>query len=324
MIIARASVATYLVLAGCYHPPLPAATEDVSSANAHTVDASTKAGGAAPELEPGAPEPVAPKYDLAADVTRRVALARQQLGQQATVMVDAELFVLAGAAGWGRAALGESIQLVRSALVALYNGRFTTKPSQAITIYLFPSSGPYERFCRTSSGNACLSIFGFYDPLERRIVMNAGLGLGTLTHELVHPLLETDFPGAPTWLNEGIASLFEAPVLPRPGEIHGRKNWRLPRLLAGLATRSERDEARLDHLFGMSDDTFRNEREKLHYATARYACQWLDEHQMLWLFYRRWRDHATEDPTGERSFEAIVGKPPRDVTDAWVGWVRAL
>jgi hypothetical protein len=154
--------------------------------------------------------------------------------------------------------------------------------------------------------------------------MNAGPGLGTLTHELVHPLLETDFPGAPTWLNEGIASLFEAPVLPRPGEIHGTKNWRLPRLLAGLATRSERDEARLDHLFGMSDDTFRNEREKLHYATARYACQWLDERRMLWPFYRRWRDHATEDPTGERSFEEIVGKPPREVTEAWIGWVRAL
>ena len=40
----------------------------------------------------------------------------------------------------------------------------------------------------------------------------------TITHELVHPIVESDFPRAPTWIDEGLASLFEAPVLPRPGE----------------------------------------------------------------------------------------------------------
>jgi hypothetical protein len=263
-------------------------------------------------------------YDLAADVAERVVLAKRDLGPRATVMIDAELFVLAGAPGWGPGALGQSIQLARGALAALYNGRFTTKPSRAISVYLFPSADPYGRFCRATSGEDCMSPFGFYDPGERRITMNAGPGLGTLTHELVHPLLETDFPAAPTWINEGIASLFEAPVLPRPGEIHGTKNWRLPRLVAGLSTPAERDEARLERLFGMSDETFRDKREKLHYATARYTCQWLDAKGWLWPFYRRWRDGVAGDPTGEKSFEAIVGKSPRNASDEWVRWVRAL
>src|SRR5205814_1971965 len=125
---------------------------------------------------------------------------------------------------------------------------------------------------------------------ERAMVMNAGLGLGTLTHELVHPLVEADFPDAPTWLNEGIASLYEAPLLPRRGEVHGAKNWRHPRLLRALGDPRERARAAIDALFGMSDETFRDGDEDLHYAMARYACQWLDEKKALWDFYHRWRD----------------------------------
>jgi hypothetical protein len=31
---------------------------------------------------------------------------------------------------------------------------------------------------------------------------------------------------------------------------------------------------------------------ELHYATARFACQWLDDDRgTLWRFYRAWRQH---------------------------------
>jgi hypothetical protein len=154
--------------------------------------------------------------------------------------------------------------------------------------------------------------------------MNAGPGIGTLTHEIVHPLVEADFPGAPVWIDEGIASLFEAPVLPRPGEIHGAKNWRLPRLRTALASRKERSEARLDALFGMPDDAFRGTDEDLHYAMARYACKWLDDRGKLWDFYRAWRDSVAEDRTGEAAFKAAVGMSPADANDAWTAWVKRL
>jgi hypothetical protein len=141
---------------------------------------------------------------------------------------------------------------------------------------------------------------------------------------MVHPLLEADFPGAPTWIDEGIASLFEAPLLPRPGEIHGAKNWRLPRLRAAVASPRDREGARLDALFGMSDERFRDDDESLHYAMARYVCQWLDERALLWKFYRAWRDGRADDPTGAKSFEAVVGSTPSDANDTWVSWVRRL
>ena len=71
----------------------------------------------------------------------------------------------------------------------------------------------------------------------------------------------------------------------RPGEIHGAKNWRHPRLKRALSS-NERDKARLEVLFGMTDETFRDDAEDLHYAMARYVCQWLDERGKLWPFYQ--------------------------------------
>jgi hypothetical protein len=126
-----------------------------------------------------------------------------------------------------------------------------------------------------------MSPYNFYRPDFRTIVMNAGLGLGTLTHEMIHPLMEADFVSAPTWIDEGIASLFEAPVIPRHGEIHGVKNWRLPRLQSALRSSNEAATTWLDALFGMNDATFRNGDESLHYAMARYVCQWLDDQGKL-------------------------------------------
>ena len=213
---------------------------------------------------------------------------------------------------------------MRSALAALHNGRFDRRPERAISVYLFPERRSYESYCTRRFAAPCIAQYGFYAPAERVMVMNIGLGVGTLTHEIVHPLVEADFPTAPTWLNEGIASVFEAPSIPRPGEIHGRKNWRHPRLARALASPEERDAARLDRLFGMSDEVFRGDAEDRNYALARYACQWLDERGKLWAFYRRFRETAGEDPTGARAFREVVGVTPTEAHPAFARWVLAL
>jgi hypothetical protein len=252
---------------------------------------------------------------------------RTELGA-ATPVVRQGPFVIAGP-GWTPASLQSPAALVRQALDALYTGRFAATPARPVAVYLFPSAQPYERFCHARLGDACMSPFGFYRPDFRTIVMNAGPGLGTLTHEMVHPLMEADWGAknattAPNWIDEGIASLYEAPVIPRHGEIHGVKNWRLPRLQAALRSAKEAPGTRFDALFGMSDENFRDGDEPLHYAMARYACQWLDEQGKLWPFYQAWRDDAAADPTGEKAFTRVIGEAPRDANDAWATWVRRL
>jgi hypothetical protein len=74
----------------------------------------------------------------------------------------------------------------------------------------------------------------------------------------------------------------------------------------------------------MNDATFRGPLEKLHYATARYVCQWLDQRGMLWPFYRAWRDGFGADPTGEKAFERVVGMSPAKANAAWTAWAKAI
>lgn len=74
----------------------------------------------------------------------------------------------------------------------------------------------------------------------------------------------------------------------------------------------------------MSDDTFRNGKEPLHYAMARYVCQWLDGHGQLWPFYRAWRDSNGADPTGASAFARVTGKTPAMANAEWVTWVKGL
>jgi hypothetical protein len=273
--------------------------------------------------DPRAPaHPGAPPLDPAADRQARLSRLHDELGDGLPVATE-DPFLLAGP-GWTRPSLGSVVKLVHDALGALYSGRFTTRPARVVGVYLFPSNTLYERFCKDKLGEPCMSPYGFYRPDARIIVMNAGLGIGTLTHEIIHPLVEADFPGAPTWIDEGIASLFEAPVIPRPGEIHGVKNWRLPRLRHALGSPKERDTTRLDALFGMTDEAFRDGDEPLHYAMARYACQWLDDGGKLWAFYHAWRDSKGDDPSGARAFASVMGETPVEANDAWLSWVRSL
>jgi len=281
--------------------PLPLPTVDPSRSPCPACGA----GGQGDGVSPPAPDPVTIIHD--------------ELGPSVPIVTESP-FLLAGP-GWTLASLHTVTDLVHRALDALYTGRFTTHPTRPVAVYLFSSKAPYEQFCQSRFHEECMSPFGFYRPDVRTIVMNAGPGIGTLTHEIVHPLVEADFPGAPSWIDEGIASLFEAPVLPRAGEIHGAKNWRLPRLLAAIGSPKKHEAARLDALFGMSDATFRDDDETLHYAMARYACQWLDQRGKLWAFYQAWRDGKAADPTGERAFASVMGQTPAEANEAWQTWV---
>lgn len=278
----------------------------------------------APDVVPMPSASAAPpgeRYDLAADIARRRTEVLADLGPNAKVEVVEGVFVLAGPPGFDLAGSGD---LVRRALAAYFHERFDKRPAKAITVFLFPSAEPYGAYCRKRFNEACMSPYGFFHPEPRFIVMNAGPGLGTLTHELVHPIVETDFPTAPTWLDEGIASLFEAPVLPRPREVHGVKNWRHPRLVAAMGSAKEKAKVSLPALFGMSDEFFRGTDESLNYVIARTFCLWLDNRGQLFPFYRAFRDGKANDPTGEKAFAAITKQTLAEANEEFLRFARGL
>jgi hypothetical protein len=335
----RLGLACALALGACTAPQAPshepprgasAPTRALDTLDANDASPPSAAGDAAALLagEAGAADGSAldaggeAPYDLAADLLARGVDAKRRLGARAATAVVGDVFLLAGPSSFGGFASSRS--LTARALTAFYNDRFGRRPTEAITVYLFGDAQSYSAFCKAAIHEACISIYGFYWPSERWMVMNAGLGLGTLTHELVHPLVEADFPEAPTWLNEGIASIFEAPTFPKAGEIHGVKNWRLPRLRAALSSRTTRAKALPHTLFGMADGVFRDDDEALHYALARYFCQWLDERGKLWPFYRAYRDDKRADPSGAATFKRVVGTTPEEAEAPFLAWLSRL
>lgn len=270
-----------------------------------------------------APPPApSPAERLAQSRAARIAEARALLGEGAQIEEIDDVFVLAGAPGY--AGFRAAADLARQAAAAYFNNRIRTRPDRAIPLYVFGTTATYDAFCRAREGQSCVSPLGFYDPTPGLVMVNAQLGLGSLTHEMMHPLIEIDFPGAPDWFDEGVASLFGKAVFPRPGEVHGATNWRLPELKRALSSPKTRAAAGIDQLFGMPAHVFRNRDQGLHYAMARYLCQWLDQQDKLWPFYHRWRDQLAADPTGARSFEEVTGKNPLQANAEWIRWVLAL
>ena len=274
--------------------------------------------GSAPTAEPADPAPA--PYDLAADLEARTRRVREEVGPKTRVEVVEGVFLVAAPPG----KLRTSAAVGKTALAAYFNGRFSRRPDKAVAVLLFDGAPSYDGYCMARWGAPCTSPSGFYQSTERTVVMNVAPGIGTLTHELVHPIIESDFPGAPDWINEGIASLYEAFDFPRLGEIAGNKNFRLPGLRRALGARAGQPRPSLPSLFAMSDRDFRGDDESLNYATARYFCQWMESRSKLWPFYHAWRDDFAGDPTGEKAFVATMGSTPAALSASWVSWVQAL
>jgi hypothetical protein len=198
---------------------------------------------------------------------------------------------------------------------------FRRAPWQPITILLFGEEGGYNRATKNLFGEEGISVYGYYKPQQRTLVMNIGTGGGTLVHELTHALIDFDFPLVPAWFNEGLASLHEAcQILPDESRIEGLPNWRLPGLQRAVA---ERRLPSLQHLVSQPD--FRGEQVGLNYAQARYFCLYLQQQQLLQTFYRVFRDAQPRDPTGASAIRRVFGDRSWAELDAdFQRWVMTL
>lgn len=73
-------------------------------------------------------------------------------------------------------------------------------------------------------------FLGYYNPADNLIMATGGsTGYGTLLHEMIHALIKADFPQAPSWLNEGLASLYERTQW-TPTRLNTLPNWRMDRM----------------------------------------------------------------------------------------------
>lgn len=202
---------------------------------------------------------------------------------------------------------------------ALHASFFDKDPEQPILILLFESDEPYRRLAKKWFDDDDVPHFGFFRR-DNVMLMNVGTGTGTLVHELVHALMRPDFPGAPGWFNEGLASLFEQCTL-NGDSINGMVNWRLPALQRAIRDGKLRSLREL-----IEDDNFyRDDLVGLNYAQARYLMMYFQKTGKVRAFYIECRDHHADDPTGLKSLQAVIAPQSLDEFEKeWRAWVASL
>ncbi|MDX1961703.1 MAG: hypothetical protein SFX18_01035 [Pirellulales bacterium] len=237
-------------------------------------------------------------------------------------MIVREPFIIAGNLSEKNLATWHQ-QTIQPAAAALGRQYFTTPPNAPIVIWLFTDADTYTRHAERIYGDKDISVYGYYKPDQRALVMNIGTGGGTLIHELAHALAAVDFPGQPDWFNEGLASLYEQSRFAGTGEklrIYGLTNWRLPKLQEAIKAGKLQS---LTELMSLRD--FRGANMGLNYAQARYFCQYLQEQGKLEEYYRAFRDNREEDPHGLKAAKKVLGAEAWQIIDAdYQKWVLGL
>jgi hypothetical protein len=216
-------------------------------------------------------------------------------------------------------------RVVEPAIAWLELTYFHAEPPSVIAIWICADAASYERTARSLTGAAPSTPFGFYSDEHGAIVLDASTGDGTLVHEIVHPFVRADFPACPTWLDEGLGSLYERCVF-EGGSLRGLVNWRLDALQRAA---TEGRVPAISALVHMTPDAFYGDSSPLNYAAARHLCLWLQERGALAELYRRLRDGAvsSSDPSAdaEKAIVELLGvESVADADTAFRAWVMGL
>ncbi|MDZ4685642.1 MAG: hypothetical protein SH850_11305 [Planctomycetaceae bacterium] len=208
---------------------------------------------------------------------------------------------------------------IASTARALAVGYFDRQPEEPILLVVMSTDESYRAALKFLGHSGKSEYAGLYDRDERRLVLNLSTGEGTLAHELTHALAHADFPEMPEWFDEGLASLHEECQFSDDGlRLVGLGNWRGESLKDALSRqRLPSITEFVNHRFG---DGGRTARE---YAYARYLCLYLQERQLLGVFYRKCRENVAVDPSGGWSLMETLGTNDVDKVDReFRRWLR--
>lgn len=216
---------------------------------------------------------------------------------------------------------GHAEHTVAWAVGKLKQDFFQADPREILDIWLFKNAESYERNTWALFRERPSTPYGYYSSEHKALIMNIGTGGGTLVHEIVHPFVEADFPDAPSWLNEGLGSLFEQ-CGERDGHIVGYTNWRLAGLQGAIA---KHQVPSFEDLTATGSRAFYDDDPGTNYAQARYLLYYLQEHGLLTRYYREFRAGHAADPTGLATLKRVLGEGDmRAFKTRWEAWVSGL
>ena len=247
---------------------------------------------------------------------RKAELEKKLKGQAFTVVVEAPFVIIGdeGAAAVKKRASG----FLRWTVQLLEKDYFAKQPDKLIEVWLFGNERTYRAGAKKFFNDEPDTPYGYYSPTADALIMNIGPGAGTLSHELVHPYMEANFPNVPSWFNEGLASLYERPI-EKAGHIWGLPNWRLPNLKKQLRAKTLPP---ITTLLKTTRDGFYNA-DYDSYAYARYLMLYLQEKGKLRDFYQKFLADK-KDLTGQAAMEDVLGEKLDTFEPKWRKWAAEL
>jgi hypothetical protein len=247
--------------------------------------------------------------------TRAAELEKKLAGQGYTVVITAPFVVV------GDSPAKEVKHIANGFLhdkaMMMEKDFFAKRPAKLIEVWLFKNEKSFRAGAKKFFNDEPDTPYGYYSSDASALIMNAN-GLGTLSHELVHPYMEANFGEPASWFNEGLASLFERPS-ERKGHLIGLPNWRLPNLKKEIRHKTL---PALTTLIATSREEFYGA-EWDAYAQARYLIYYLQEHGKLKSFYDACLAD-TKDRTCKTALETVLGEDLATFDPKWRTWVLAV
>ena len=173
-------------------------------------------------------------------------------------------------------------QVVHPAAMALAERYFKKPAVRPVSILLFHDETAYRSEAKRLFVTGEISRHGFFVPHLNTVVLNAAAGRPALLHELTHALLAFDFPDAPAWLREGLATLHEdCQIDPASAGLAIRPEARRRTLQVAL------ENGQLPSLESLlRKPQFQGPEAPVYYALARHFCLFLDRQAALAPVYR--------------------------------------
>ena len=210
------------------------------------------------------------------------------------------------------------------------------------TVYLAPNQVRMQRLAHVVHGVTTDTVMIGYssEALWSMAAVIRTTAHGTLKHELMHLMVQRDFPDVPAWLNEGLAALYEESTWVGP-DLVGHPGWRGRVLRSSWPRQSSPEFPPLAELMGMSGSDFlsRIDDYGVSEALARYFVMYLQERGTLVSVYQWLREaplfkerHQGDgfqalEVTGEETLRQIAeraGTNPAQLEQDFLVWLARV
>jgi len=228
-------------------------------------------------------------------------------------------------------ALGETLASFSRRLVGEYGEPFLLRPVPApMVLELFASNRQLAQFHQRRFGEEFHNLGGFYEPRSRVVALpveKLESALRTTLHEGTHLVFDLASSGGlgsyPIWLNEGIATFFEASRVDPSGEV--RLGGRDPVAFARVAAAIDRGEISLDRLLASGPAEFRGPQNGLLYAAAHTFVAFLllgEEGRYAPRFARYFRELRGGVRSSPRLIYFHLDETESDLEEGWRRFIR--